>query len=95
MSVTMGTAPRPTSGWYTGDYPSGKAHLYDAEGKTSCGDRKGIWPDGTKLVDLFTRATRPAKPDDHHCVYCSKAEAKERVCMCWSCQAKRRGLNRP
>lgn len=78
--------------WQTSIGANGKAHLYGEDGKTACSARKGIYPDGTTLGDLFTRPTRPVKDDDHLCFYCAKNDP--RTCLCWSCQAKRRGLNR-
>lgn len=73
------------SGWLTVIGPGGKAHFFNANGDSACGDRKGILP-GAKLGDLFTRPRRPTKEDDHICHYC--AELHPRVCLCFACRAK-------
>ena len=76
-------------GWLTSVGSSGKAHFYGEDGKTLCASKKGIWPGGTTLGDLFTRPTRAFADDDHVCFYC--AQPQPRVCMCWSCRTKRAG----
>jgi len=86
-------------GWNTSLGSNGKAHFY-VEGKPSCGDRKGIYPGGVTLGELFTRPTRPTETDDHLCTYCAKVvleryQEERARCTCWSCQAKRRGAKRP